>query len=133
MNQQDNHGANQQQPLIANSIETESLADLPLTAAQAEGTKAGIVGGTSAAAGEFPYIISFQNTASGAPPKPPASPGLTSNHNETVAEDDAVGDEAIADLPVTDAEEVRGGTGGRGGGTGKATFHDLSFTTSIIK
>lgn len=50
MNQTDNQVSNKQQPLIENSA-AESLADLPLTAAQAEETKAGAgvvkqIGGT---------------------------------------------------------------------------------------
>lgn len=61
MNQQDNQGANQSQPLLANSMETESLADLALTNAQAEATKAGIIGGTPASGGQIPWQVSFQH------------------------------------------------------------------------
>ncbi len=107
MNQQDNQGVNQQHPLIANSMESESVADLPLTAAQAQETKAVIAGETAAAAGEFPYIISFQKTASG-------SQSLTSNHNETTAKDFERCDTPMAhltDLAVTaaHAEQAKGG------------------------
>ncbi len=43
-----------------------------------------------------------------------------SNHNETVAEDETETSEALADLPVVDAEQVKGGlTSGSPSGTGK--------------
>lgn len=51
------------------------------------------------------------------------------NHNETAVEEDEDKVEALADLPVEDGEQVKGGPGsGSGGGSGKATFQDLHLT-----
>ena len=55
MNEPDNQEPNNQQSMIENSVEAESLADLPLTAAQADATKAGE--GTRPV-GQFPWQVS---------------------------------------------------------------------------
>lgn len=41
------------------------------------------------------------------------------NHNETVATDDATEIDPLADLPVEDAEQIKGGSIGAPPGTGK--------------
>ncbi len=58
MNQQNNQEPNNQQAGIENSVRVESLADLPLTDAQAEAAKGG--DGNTASAGQFPWQASLR-------------------------------------------------------------------------
>lgn len=108
---------NDQTTVTANDNEFD-LDDLLLTAVQEQDIRAG-----------------RDLTSAPAPPQPCPGCGWgppVTNHNETVAEDDATEAEALADLPVEEADQIKGGPGGSGGGgAGKVHFSDLHFTTKV--
>ncbi|NOT62525.1 MAG: hypothetical protein HOP19_20155 [Acidobacteria bacterium] len=61
INPSPNHLANRLADPSGSRENMESLADLPLTDAQAEAAKAGIAGGTSASSGEIPWQVSLRH------------------------------------------------------------------------
>lgn len=58
MNERNNQEPNDQQAWLENALAAESLADLPLTDAQAEAAKGG--DGSTTTAGQFPWQVSLR-------------------------------------------------------------------------
>jgi hypothetical protein len=99
----------------ASELEASLSADLALSETASNEIKAGSVSQTGNV-----YTVAFGGSLLGHNDLG----GSLANHNETVAEDEATTSEALTDLPVEDAEQVKGGPSGLS--AGKVHYSDLS-------